>query len=515
MKNRSRWVVPAVAVLAVGVGTIGLYRLVGPGRIALPPEPGTQTEYLAIFLDGKKVGHAVQTRTVEAGLVTTSDDMSITVRRLGFPLTVQLAETSVETAAGQPLRFETTQNLASVVMKTTGTIKGDVLELVTSQFGVESKQTKPWPADALMAEGLRLLMWKRRLRPGTAYTANVFSPGTMQAVSTKIAIGAEKEVDLLGRVVKLTEMTTIMSVPNAGEITSTSYVNAELETLKSIVPLAGMRVEMISCPKEFALGNNDVAEVIDRMFVKSPVSLDDLGSATSIAYTLKPVNDANFVIPTTDNQKAERLPDGRMLLVVRPVKPGPGGTFPYRGRDPRLLEATQPTRFLRSDDKRIVALARQAVGDTKDAADAARRIESFVARYITIKNLSVGQASAVEVAESRQGDCSEFAVLTAALCRAVGIPAQVVAGIAYVRDFAGMEGFGAHAWTQVHLGGDEPGQGGQWVSLDAAFQSSGRGGYDAGHIALAVGDGEPGDLLNIASALGQFTIEKIELRRAQ
>ena len=45
-----------------------------------------------------------------------------------------------------------------------------------------------------------------------------------------------------------------------------------------------------------------------------------------------------------------------------------GGTFPYQGNDPKLLEAIKPTRFLQSDDKRIVELARQAVGDTKDAA---------------------------------------------------------------------------------------------------------------------------------------------------
>ena len=70
--------------------------------------------------------------------------------------------------------------------------------------------------------------------------------------------------------------------------------------------------------------------------------------------------------------------------------------------------------------------------------EAVRRIESFVARYIDNKSMSVGYASAVEVVESRQGDCSEFAVLTAALCRAVGIPAQVVVGIAYVKEFAGI-----------------------------------------------------------------------------
>jgi transglutaminase-like putative cysteine protease len=251
------------------------------------------------------------------------------------------------------------------------------------------------------------------------------------------------------------------------------------------------------------------------MFVRSPEPIQDLGSASSITYTLNSDKAADLIIPSTDNQTAQRLPDGRILLVIRPATVAAGGAFPYKGDDPKLLEATKPTRFLQSDDKRIVQLARQAVGDAKDAAQAARQIESFVARYIDDKSMSVGYASAVEVVESRQGDCSEFAVLTAALCRAVGIPAQVAVGVAYVSEFGGLQGFGGHAWTHAYVGADERGQGGKWIGLDAAFKSSGRGGYDPGHIALAVGNGDPGDFFNMAAALGQFKIEKLDVQRAK
>jgi transglutaminase-like putative cysteine protease len=276
-----------------------------------------------------------------------------------------------------------------------------------------------------------------------------------------------------------------------------------------------MQVEMVDCAKEFALGNNDVLELIDKMFVKSPEPIENVGSASSITYTLNPGKGVSFTIPSTDNQTAQRLPDGKISLTIKPVTVSSGGAFPYKGSDPKLLEAVKPTRFLQCDDKRVVELARKAVGDTKDAVEAVRRIESFVARYVDNKSMSVGYASAAEVVESRQGDCSEFAVLTAALCRAVGIPAQVVVGIAYVKEFAGMQGFGGHAWDQAYVGGDERGQGGKWISLDAAFKSAGWGGYDAGHIALAVGNGDPGDFFNMATSLGQFKIEKIEIQRAK
>jgi hypothetical protein len=484
---------------------------------SVPAFAGTQTEYLAVFMEGKKVGHAVHTRAEAAGEVTTVDDVAITISRIGFPVTIQMSETSVETTAGKPLRFESTQQLAALAnMKVAGTIKSDgTVEMTSTSLGTEQKSTMKWPAGALMAEGLRLLSLQKGLKPGTEYAVDIFSPGITQVLSAKVTIGETKQVDLLGRVVKLTEVTTVLNLPGAGQMTSTSYVDGELRALKSVVPVAGMQVEMVDCSKEFALGSNDVLELIDRMFVKSPEPIEDVGSASSIAYLMDPGQGAKLTIPSTDNQTAKRLSDGKISLVIRPVTVSSGGTFPYQGSDPKLLEAVKPNRFLQSDDPRVVELARKAVGDTKDAAEAARKIESFVARYIDNKSMSVGYASAVEVVESRQGDCSEFAVLTAALCRAVGIPAQVVVGIAYVKEFAGLDGFGGHAWAQAYVGADERGQGGKWISLDAAFKSGGRGGYDAGHIALAVGNGEPGDFFNMATALGQFKIEKIEVQKAR
>ncbi|NLH41453.1 MAG: transglutaminase domain-containing protein [Planctomycetes bacterium] len=471
-------------------------------------EPLTETDYLAVFMEGKKIGHSVHTRTVEAGKVTTSEQVSITISRIGIPVTITMTETSVETPDGKPLRFESVQSLASMTtMKTVGVVREDgTVDVVATQAGADQKSTIQWPQGALMSEGLRLLTLEKGLKPGVEYSASIFSPEVMQGLTAKVSIKDKKEVDLLGRVVKLTEVVTAMTMPGAGNVVTTSYVDDEMRTLKSVVPMAGMVIEMVDCPKEFALGKNDVLDLIDRMFVKSPEPIEDVHSVAAITYTLNPGPAADFTIPTTDNQKATRTPEGKVVLEVRPVAAPAGGEFPYQGNDPALREATQPTRFLQCDNEKIVALAREAVGDAKDAAQAAGRIEAFVARYIDNKSLSVGYASAAEVVESRQGDCSEFAVLTAALCRAVGIPSQVVVGVAYVQEWGGRQGFGGHAWTQAWIGG-------KWVGLDAAFKSGGRGGYDAGHIALAVGNGEPGDFFNMATALGQFQIEKVEAER--
>ena len=320
--------------------------------------------------------------------------------------------------------------------------------------------------------------------------------------------GSKVSVDLLGRVVNLREVTTTLTMPMAGEITSTSYEDDDHNVLKNSTSVAGISVEILACAKEFALGENDVLELVNKMFLDSPVAIENLESVESITYLLTatgddPIAAGNF--PSNDNQLAKDAPSGGVFLMIKPVAAAPGATIPYTGADESLLHALKPTQYLQCDDPAIVELARQAVGNTKDAAAAAKKIEAFVAKYMTSADFSVGYASASEVAASRQGDCSEFAVLTAAMCRAAGIPAQVVVGVAYVEDFGGIQGFGGHAWVQANING-------KWIGLDAAFKGSGRGGYDAGHIALATGNGEPADFFNLATTLGRFKITKIVVK---
>lgn len=483
------------------------------GSLSLPSEAGSkavsdETEYLAVYMEGKKVGYAIQSRVESNGRVTTSEEVSITVSRMGISMTMETKETSIETTAGEPLAFESEQKLGAVVMRMTGQVdKQGQVSLTTTSIRAPQKSTFQWPQGALMAEGLRLLSLQKGLKEGSLYFAKIFSPGIMQAVHAQIRIGPKQSVDLLGRVVTLQQVTTTLNVPAAGEIVTTSYVDDDLQVQKSVMPIAGIQVEMIACAKEFAMGQNDVLELIDKMFLASPEPLKDLSETKSITYYLVPVKDIPEVtIPSTDNQRVQQSKDGRAAVTVEPLAARAGVKFPYKGRDKAILDATKPTRYLQSDDEQVVALARQAIGDTKDAAEAARRIEAFVGDYIEDRSLSVGYASAAEVAASRQGDCSEFAVLTAAMCRAVGIPAQVVVGVAYVSDFGGHQGFGGHAWAQAYLGG-------KWIGLDASFKGGGRGGYDAGHIALALGDGEPADFFNLAATLGQFKVEKVVVRK--
>jgi hypothetical protein len=91
-----------------------------------------------------------------------------------------------------------------------------------------------------------------------------------------------------------------------------------------------------------------------------------------------------------------------------------------------------------------------------------------------------GHYTALDTIVRRAGDCTEAAVLLAALGRAVRIPTRVVSGLVYSRDdYHGLGNvFVPHSWVLAYVDGE-------WRSFDAALDH-----FDSTHIALIIGDGD-------------------------
>ncbi|MEM9081980.1 MAG: transglutaminase-like domain-containing protein, partial [Planctomycetota bacterium] len=168
-------------------------------------------------------------------------------------------------------------------------------------------------------------------------------------------------------------------------------------------------------------------------------------------------------------------------------------------------------------DPMIVSLAQQVMqefGDSKDQGELALAMTDFVSAYVTQKDLSQGFATASEVARSKQGDCTEHAVLLAAMLRVAKIPSSVAFGLVYIEDphSAKRDGFfGFHAWTQALITRSDGTK--IWQDFDAAVPSE--GGFDAAHILLTTtpladdAESVPA-MLSIVQAIGTIDIEVVE-----
>src|SRR5260370_12335765 len=112
---------------------------------------------------------------------------------------------------------------------------------------------------------------------------------------------------------------------------------------------------------------------------------------------------------------------------------------------------------MQRDDELVQRHAAAAAGDETDLWKAAQLMEKWVAENLKKKNFSTLLASAAEVAKDLSGDCTEHAVLLAAMARARGIASRVAVGLVYARS---LSAFPCHICTEFNINVI-------WVPLDA------------------------------------------------
>jgi transglutaminase-like putative cysteine protease len=135
-------------------------------------------------------------------------------------------------------------------------------------------------------------------------------------------------------------------------------------------------------------------------------------------------------------------------------------------RKAALADSMQP--YLASNDYLVLedsllrdaALKAARAGSVRDPKAMAGNIREWVTRGFRFQLGAVLFGNSREVLRNMTGDCSEAAILTAALLRASGVPSRVAMGFAS----AGRGVFIGHAWTEAWLGDDLG-----WVGVDAAL----------------------------------------------
>jgi transglutaminase-like putative cysteine protease len=365
--------------------------------------------------------------------------------------------------------------------------------------GGETTRTLDWPEGALMSYGMHLRTKEEGLEKGTRWTATLFSPETLSPMQMTMEIGETKQIDVFETERTVIETRQTLQAP-LGKMTLTTCVDPETaEPVLATIPMIGMTLKIFRCDKAFALSP---AEEVGDLFGKLAIPADvDPASATTV-YTIETTSrKGGLVFPTTDLQSVKKT-DGQFVVTVTSPTWPKGGALPYSGDDKAARAYLKASDYVQSDAAAVKKLAATAIGDATTGAAAAKNIERFVSDYIEQKDLSVGYASALEVVKGRRGDCTEHALLTAALSRAAGIPAQVVTGVVWVEEFGGQRNVMLpHAWNQVYIDG-------QWVPIDAAMLH--RRQVGSGRIALAVGDGDMDAYFGMLNTLGNFRIVKVQ-----
>lgn len=454
---------------------------------AMPAPVSDRTQWMTVLLGGRKVGHVQLDRVRQGDTVTTTQTLALDLSRAGQPLHLGNMSRSIERVDGTPLGFAARIRMSAIDSTVQAQRDPAGHYLVTTTVGGQARTTPmDWPAGARLAEGQRLATVAAGQRPGAHYRLHAFDPASQHVVEVQVQVLGDETVALPGGARRLSHQRQTLALAH-GRQTLDLWVDDQGIARKGLMYLLGQPLEMLACDRACALTPDQPVDMLRAASVDSPRLLPSYVRSVPMRYRIHVDRGIGQPFISTDEQQVTALGGDDWMVDV-------GGA--HAGRQPPPQPAdSQPNAWLQSDAPAIRQLAASAVGDAHGDLPRMRRLRRFVSDYIRGHGLDVGYASALEVLASRQGDCTEYAVLLAALARAEGIPARVVSGMVYADRFGGASRqFIPHAWVQAWVDG-------RWQSFDAALKQ-----FDSTHLALASGDGDPWHFAATTELLGHLHI---------
>lgn len=464
-----------------------------------------------IHIDNQRAGYQYGRERVETRgnrkVVVSESQLFFSLTRFGQKLRVSTALRTEETESGDLLRFSfEMKNPPSQNTTTVGVINGAELELTSTVAGRTDKRRVPWEADAKSPAYPDRRLREKPLKAGESQTFKVYVPEFNKFSQQHFAADEKRPIKLLdGKEASLLRVQVSFSaIP---ENKSKQFVDAGWQTKMMETEMAGLVFRAYDVPRDVALQSiaGPELDLAINTLVRIDPPIVEAHRKKRIVYRISMKEESPerfFVVGGT--QQLKRLPDQHksdpaieLTVTTKPIPPL--NSRPVR-TDDKYLAAT---RFLQTRDLLVIEHAERAAGGETDPSRIAMRLEKYVRDKITKKNFSTAMASAAEVAQSLEGDCTEHAVLLAALLRARKIPSRIAAGLVYVES---LNAFGGHMWTEAFLAGE-------WIPLDGTL---GKGGIGPAHLKMAdsaMDEDAPlpvSTFLPVYQALGKLKIEVLK-----
>ncbi len=459
-----------------------------------------------ITLDGNRVGYAGTTvRHVEhdgEDLIQTDGLTVLRVQRFGQMTEQQIRFTEHQTPDGRLLRLSASIDQGHEPMTTAGVVRDGRLELEIGTLGKTTERTIRWSDDFGGFHAVEHSLARRPMQPGEQRRLQALLPGLAELAEVELIAAGHEEVTLPGGQFKLLRIDTVTHLGPGQELRGVVWTDPDGEAVKSwteTLNLQAYRVTKAEALADFEPGELDLGYDL-AVKVKRPIS--DPHATMRVRYRVGwDGGDPAELFPQGSSQRVVSAGPHTAEITVYAIRPGADGNPDAPPQTPDEADR-RPSNMIQSEDPEVVRLAREAAGDEEDPWRQAVALERFVAGFVTQKDYSQAFATAAEVARQREGDCTEHAVLLAALCRAAGIPARVAAGLVYLPH---RRAFFFHMWTEAYVDG-------RFIPLDATI---GRGGIGAAHLTLVHTslDGTTAftAFLPIVRVIGRLSIEVVEI----
>jgi hypothetical protein len=426
------------------------------------------------YLKGGKAGHVHTTvreyaHSDDDKLLRTTVELQLTVKRFDDTIQLRMDTGNDETVSGKVLAVFMRQYLGKdKQLVLNGSVNGD--QLVLTVDGKKGLKPVPWNAAVVGLYRQHRMFQQRQVKPGDKFSYPSFELAINLVVKTNVEVKDFEEVELLGgkttrRLLRVEQRPEKFVDDQKNQIqlpTQTLWLDDNLMPVRSQVEVPGLgQMVLYRTTRAGVSAPGPVASLTDigvgqllRLGQRIPRPYDTDSAVYRV--TFKGDGDPATTFAVDNRQAIKNARGNTFELRVRASR----GPLPLGQDTDPGDEFTQSSYFINSDDSQVKAHARRAVGAETDAWKKALRIEKWVHANMRTTN-DEALATADHVARTLQGDCTEYAMLTAAMCRAAGVPARTAIGLVYA-EVKGVPAMAFHMWTEVWVKG-------QWVPIDATL----------------------------------------------
>ncbi|MGD8280603.1 MAG: transglutaminase-like domain-containing protein [Gemmatimonadota bacterium] len=506
----------AVSIVLVWLGMVGWQvrreyfqpELTRLAEAALGLAPGVS--FYTLTMGGRTVGQATSRLDTVSDGFRMEDVMNLELPALG-QTGVAVSRTSVKLSPSLVMEgFEFTLDSEVGRFSATGTLRPDTtLDVSIRSAGSEQNVSFRLPQPPVMSNvvPIRIAMGGA-LEVGQTIRLPVFDPTSLSTRTVEVDV-LEHDTLVVTDSASLNPETNRWEPAHAdsipawriaevfGGVQVESWVDADGRMIRSSSPL-GFSMERTEY--ELARQAQEDARLVDASpidddvilatAVQSNVDFDDVEEHDELRFRLTGVDLSGFQL-----DGGRQTLHGDTLIIRRENwdEIDPTFTLPYSYMD--LREALEPEPLIQSDDERIRDQARSITAARARWRQNPKQVAWQLNRSVygmLEKSVTFSVPNAVQVLETRRGDCNEHTVLFVALARALGLPARTAVGLVYVNG-----AFFYHAWPEVWLD--------QWVAVDPTF---GQVPADASHIRFVIGG--LAQQVEIVRLIGNLNIEVLD-----
>ena len=452
-----------------------------PGPIPTTAPFSSQQEWLGIYFKGTKIGYASRSlKKIPQGYYL-KEVAELKMKLMEAPRQVSLV-TAAEVDPQFSLKsFQFKMTSQDIELAVEGRVRDKTMELsIISGKEVRHQQLFLYQVPQLPVN-LPWYLARKEIKVGNSYQLTFFDPSTLSNDTLTIKVLQKEQIEISGKKVESYKIEESFK-----GVVHHAWISRGGQLLKEEAP---MGITLIQETKEQALeALPEEGAQVDLIYATAIEVKTKLPQPHLLKYLkLKLANASLDNLPISSGR--QKLQGNILEIQVEDLQEfAPTKLSLLAGENGRFQKLLEPNPLVQSNHPKIQQLARSVIAGEDNALKAIQRISQWVYSNIE-KKPTVSIPSALEVLNSRVGDCNEHTVLFTALARAGQIPTRMVAGLLYNDNR-----FFYHAWAECYVGA--------WVAIDPLMNQIPA---DATHVKLVEGDlSEQVSLLKI---IGQLQIE--------